>query len=113
MFTKTGCTVDDIGEKIGWDAFYSFVTNLDTNSALSRDLNQEVYTWGTTLKTNIILADIFDILSAINYNVANFGGGKPKKPKPYPRPGQKDKNVKHYGKDGVKDIRAWLKSKKH
>lgn len=56
---------------------------------------------------------MFDILSAINYNLSSLGGSKPKKPKPYPRPGQKDKNVKHYGKDGVKDIRAWLKSKKH
>lgn len=73
-----------------------------------------MYTWGTTLKTNIILADIFDILSAINYNLAGFGGNKhPKKPKPYPRPGQKDKEVTHYGKNGVKDIRAWIKSKMH
>ena len=38
---------------------------------------------------------------------------KPKKPKPYPRPNQKDKEVKHYGKEGVKDIRAWLQSKRH
>ena len=113
LFTRTGCTVEDIGDKIGWNAFYCFVTHLDEKSALSRDLNNEVYTWGTTLKTNVILADVFDILSAINYNLASFSGGKPKKPKPYPRPGQKDKAVKHYGKGPVKDIRAWLASKKH
>lgn len=112
LFTKTGYTIDDIGDKIGWGAFYSFVKNLNESSALSRDLNQEVYTWGTTLKTNVILADIFDMLSAIHYTLASMGG-KPKKPKPYPRPGQKDKSVEHFGKDGVKDIRSWIKSKMH
>lgn len=73
-----------------------------------------MYTWGTTLKTNIILADIFDILSAINYNLSSLGGKKhPKKPKPYPRPGQNDKDTKRIGNNGVKDIRAWIKSKMH
>jgi len=57
---------------------------------------------------------MFDILSAINYNLACLSSKKkPKKPKAYPRPGRKDEDVKHYGKDGVKDIRAWIKSKMH
>lgn len=65
------------------------------------------------MKTNFILADIFDILAAINYNLQQLGGGKSKKPKPYPRPGKnKDNNTKKFGKGAipVTSIRDWVKS---
>lgn len=67
--------------------------------------------WGSTEKTNVILADIFDILQSINYNLARMGGGHPSKPKPYPRP-KKDKDRKYGDKKSslpVAKMREWVK----
>lgn len=53
-----------------------------------REMRPELYQWSTNAKTNAILADIYDMLSAINANLCAKGSGKrPKRPKPYPRPG--------------------------
>ena len=60
------------------------------DSALFRELRPELAQWSTAAKTNALLADIFDVLSAINANLCAKGTGKkPKRPKPYPRPGKK------------------------
>lgn len=49
-----------------------------------------------------MLADIYDLLAVINSNLVAIGSGKrQKQPKPYPRPGQKQDNVKKFGKDAV------------
>lgn len=90
---------------------YNFVTHLDEHSALAKKVSPDAVEWGSVTKTNFILADIFDILSAINYNLRQLAGGKNmQKPKPYKRPG-KDKNNK-FGKGAipVTDIRNWVKS---
>ena len=61
-----------------------------------RKLRPDLYQWSTQAKTNAILADIYDMLAAINANLCAKGSGKrPKKPNPYPRP-QQDK-TKHIG----------------
>lgn len=53
-----------------------------------REMRPEIAQWSTTAKTNAILADIYDMLAAINANLCAKGSGKrPKRPKPYPRPG--------------------------
>ena len=64
-------------------------------------MNPEVSEWGTRWKTNLLLADIFDMLNLINSNLVAIGSHKPaKQTKPYPRPGNKNKG-EHYGKDAV------------
>jgi hypothetical protein len=54
-----------------------------------RELRPDLSQWSTTAKTNAILADIYDMLAAINANLCAKGSGKKaKRPKPYPRPGK-------------------------
>lgn len=56
--------------------------------------------WAGTIKTNAILADIYDMLAMINSNLCALGSGKQaKKPPAYKRPG--DKNEKHIGKNAL------------
>lgn len=86
LLTKTGLSLSDVGGRLTWSALYSFITKND-NGALLRELNPELSIWDSTAKTNAILADIFDMLAAINANLCAKGSGKrPKRPKPYPRP---------------------------
>ena len=73
--------------------------------------------WEHTLQTNIILADIYDILQAINANLCNFisHGKKKVKVKPYPRPGRKDDNTRRFGKGALPPdkLREWIKERQH
>ena len=92
---------------------YNFVTHLDEHSAFARQVSPDAVEWGSITKTNFILADIFDMLSVINYNVRQLGGGTTlQKPKPYPRPGKNSNNKQKFGKGAipVTDIRNWVKS---
>ena len=105
-----------MGETLSWGTFESFLTHIGPESALVRELNPEAYIWASRVKTNAILADIFDLLGAINANLCAKGTRrKPKKPKPYPRPGdkEKEKEVTHIGKGALPpdELREWFKSK--
>ena len=104
--------MDDLGGELSWFALSSFIQNLDTGSALARDLNKSTG-WETTLKTNAILADIYDLLQIINSNLCGLGGKKQKKFKPYPRPNAKDTNTRKIGKGALpyNDLREWIKRK--
>lgn len=88
LLTKTGYSLDDVGGRLSWSALYSFILK-NENGALLRELRPDISIWGTTAKTNALLADIYDMLAAINANLCAKGSGKrPKRPKPYPRPGE-------------------------
>ena len=88
----------------------SFIKNLDTNSALARDLGKSTG-WETTLKTNEILANIYDMLQSINVNLVRFISRGKKNPKitPYPRPGKGDNSTRKIGSDPMTpdDLRKW------
>lgn len=94
----------------------SFITHLDSQSALAKDISPEAAEWSSTAKTNAILADIFDELEVIRYTIQAVNlrkGKKPHKLTKYPRPGDKDKQRKE--KIGskpipVSDIRNWVNS---
>lgn len=81
-----------------------------------RELNPELARWDTQLQTNTILADIYDMLAALNYNVLCMASKqKPQQPKPYPRPGKKeDEDKKKIGKGAlpVADLREWFEQKR-
>lgn len=80
-----------------------------------RELNPDISAWSTTLKTNAILADIFDVLAMINANLNAIGSGKPaKKPKLYPRPNQKNEGEQHFGAGALPrdELREWIKKKR-
>lgn len=116
LLTKTGHEVNDIGRTLSWDALDSFFKHIEPTSALMRDLYPEESAWFTTAKTNRILADIFDMLAQINANLVGLAERKPaKKPKPYPRPGQKPSDEeKHFGRGGLPpgQLREWFEAKR-
>ena len=95
--------MDDIGSVLSWRSLKSFIFHLPPESAIRREINPEVYEWSTRQKTNAILADIYDILAVINSNLVAVGSHKrQKRPKPYPRPGQKEpENIRKIGKGAV------------
>lgn len=90
--------MEDIGCALSWGALGAFIKYLPPDSAVVRETHPEESSWATRVKTNSILADIYDVLSAINANLTAVGSGKSaKRVKPYPRPGHKDKNESHIG----------------
>lgn len=77
-------------------------------------MNPDIAEWSTTLRTNMILADLFDMLSMIYAQlrvIASHKRGQP--PKPYKRPWEKKKNIQHYGSGALpaNEMREWIKQK--
>ena len=100
--TRTRYTLDDVGGALSWGALRSFIKYLGTDSALARALGKSTG-WETTIKTNEIVADCFDLLQVINLNLINKGNKKKLKKniKPYPRPGRDNDNKRKLGKGPV------------
>ena len=109
--TRTNYQLEDVGGVLSWDSLQSFITHLGSDSALARDLGKQTG-WETTLQTNAMLADIYDLLQVINSNIC---GGKKKHIKPYPRPNRKAENTKRIGKGAMpyNKLREWIKERKH
>lgn len=101
LITRTAYTLDDVGGRLSWSALSSFIKNLDTGSALAKDLDKTTG-WENTLQANIILADIYDLLQVTNSLLITMAtqGKKRKKITPYPRPG-KDRNTRKLGKGAM------------
>ena len=88
LMTRTGRTLSeyiDMGAA-GMVALLSFINYLTMDSQLRQamDPQDEVGEWSTTKKTNMILADLFDVFVSANTK-------KGHKAKQYPRPKQKRK----------------------
>ena len=98
--TRTGRTLSeymDMGAA-GRVALLSFINYLPLDSALNNEMNPEDDRgpWFTTVKTNAILADIFDLYVAAHTK-------KGQKPSTYPRPKQSQK----VGKDPIPVSEFW------
>lgn len=101
LMTRTGRTLSEYMEMgaAGMVALLSFINYLPPDSMLRPLIdpdNDEVGEWFTTLKTNKILADIFDVFVAANTR-------KGRKAKEYPRPQQK----KHIGRGAIPISEFW------
>lgn len=114
LLTRTNYQLDDVGGTLSWSSLYSFIKNLKSDSALARDLGRSTG-WEDTLQTNILLADIYDLLQVINANLMRLGGNKRKHIKPYPRPGKDEDNERKIGKGAmpVNDLREWFRRKRN
>lgn len=114
LMTRTKYQLDDVGGTLSWSALSSFIGNLRTDSALARDLGKSTG-WEDTLQTNVILADIYDLLQLINANLCAMNNGKHKQIKPYPRPGRDEDNRKRIGKGALPldKLREWIKERQH
>lgn len=112
LLTRTNYQLDDIGGTLKWSSLYSFIKNLDGDSALAKDMGHSTG-WETTLKTNVILADIFDMLQVIHADLVAWASGGHKKAnnKPYPRPGREEDNKRKMGKGAMPltELREWFR----
>ena len=80
---------------------------------MARELDPDLAIWGSNIKTNALLADIFDMLAMINANIVALGSGKKaKRPKPIKRPGDKDTQV--IGKNAlpIDELKAFFEKKR-
>ena len=118
MLVETGHELADVGRVLSWDALSAFLHHIKPESAVAREINPELSQWTSTVKTNAILADIYDILAAINANLMAIGSGKrARKPKPYPRPNsgkEKEDNKQHFGSGALPpdELRKWFEEKR-
>lgn len=112
--TRTVYTLEDLGGALSWSSLNSFVKYLGGDSALARDLDKSTG-WDETIKTNAILADIYDILQVLNANLVGFitRGKKRTHIKPYPRPGRAENNTQRIGKGAlpVEDLHEWIRKR--
>lgn len=116
LMTRTGCELEDVGRSLSWGALGNFIKNLPLESATVRELKPEMSLWSTRFETNVILADIFDVLQIINANlVAYCNRHRAEKPPRYPRPFQKKNDDKtHIGSGALPpaELRAWFEKKR-
>lgn len=88
LMTRTGRTLSEYMEMgaTGKVALLSFINYLPPDSELRKamDPQNEFGEWHTTMKTNVILADLFDVFVKANTK-------KGRKAKTYPRPKQRRK----------------------
>lgn len=106
--------MDDIGRTLSWGALGAFLRRPDLTGEIAKEIDPDIATWATQIKTNIILADIYDMLAMLNANLCAMGSGKKaQKPKSYPRPGDNDKQ-RIGGKNAlpISEFKQWLKNKR-
>lgn len=113
LLRKTGHELNDLGSTLSWGALSSFVSNLEADSATVREIEPELSGWSSVAKTNAILADIFDMLSAINSNLVAIGSGsRAKSPEKYPRPQKKNKEKIFTSSLPMAEMRAWIEERR-
>ncbi len=116
MLMTTGRGLESVGRTLSWSALGSFLRYLDPASATVREIDPEASAWATTYKTNLMLADVIDYLAQLCAILIKAHGGRPKKPQPYPRPGDSKKKQKTFG--GKKDamppdkMREWIEKRR-
>lgn len=89
---SSGFTLRDVGDRISWDTLREYLYNASPNSATARKMNPDLSMWASSLKTNALLADIFDVLAMINANICSLGSGQPaKRPPRIEHPGDKNR----------------------
>lgn len=109
----TGHCLEDVGRSLSWDALGAFLNRPDVSGEIAKDIAPDIASWSGQIKTNAILADIYDLLAMINANICALGSGKKaSRPKKYERPGDKDKQ--HIGKNALPpdELVAFFKRKR-
>ncbi len=104
-----------MGASLSWEALGAFVRHLSPESATVAELRPEMGNWSTRLRTNMLLADLFDLVQQINANLAAMAEHrKAKKYKPYPRPWRAKDGEKHFGQGALPpaELHEWIEEKR-
>lgn len=116
LLTRTNYQLNDIGEALSWASLYAFIKNLDGSSALAKDLGVPS-DWANALKTNALLADIFDMLQVLHADLVAWASNGKKKYKisPYPRPGKEEDKKRKLGRGAMPldQLREWFRGRSH
>ena len=104
-----GLRLEDAGtRRLSWRDLWVIVRQAPRTSALARSIHGQRVAWS---QDTYLLADIFDVLQAANWQ---RGGGKGPKPKPFPRPSRDDdKTVTRFGSKPlpIDELDAWFKAR--
>ena len=113
LISSAGIEIDDVGGSLSWGAFGAFIKRSAPDSALFRELHPEYGDWGTTFRTNVILADIYDCLAQMNVNmISGFNRKKGRQADKYPRPWAKKKEKKIGKAMKRQDLHKWIEKKR-
>lgn len=106
---RLGLRLDQLGTKrLSWRDLWVIVRQSGRDSALARSLHGERVGW---TQETWLLADIFDVLQAANWQ-RNLGKGP--KPKPFPRPVKaNDSTTKTFGSAPlpIDELDNWLRAR--
>lgn len=110
--TRTRYTLDDIGGALPYRALRHFVGHLGLDSALGRELadpDGRMRAWSDGTIVPALLADVFDAVMLLDAHVVARAGGRFRRPKPYPRPWERERGVRHFGSGPIpiRDFDAW------
>lgn len=109
-----GLRVDPTDPWLPWDELRDLVANLPRESATVRANAGEAARWG---ETEHLLAVQIDLLQGQLWQFASANSKKsrkPKRPRPYPRPGVEDPSRRRFGtkRMTLKEARAWMDRKR-
>lgn len=100
LWTHTGHRLHELGDALDWASLYLFIQGLGVDSALYRAENPDRYAWDSGIALTWMVADLIDCVNAFRYEYAcSVSKNKPRKPEPYPRPGDKKQNI--IGRDPI------------
>lgn len=107
MMERLGTTLDG-APSFGWHAVSVWARHLPEGSATWRALHPEHAAYASDLGRARMLADLFDAVMHATYTIAAAHGGRPRKPKPYPRPDANDRQ--RFGSDPIPaaEFDAWF-----
>lgn len=94
----------------GWHDVAVWARHLPTGSAVWRALNPKQAAFASDVGRAYIMADQFDATMHVIKAIASAAGGRPRDPKPYPRPGKDEGG--HFGSDPIPagEFDAWFYS---
>ena len=106
LMTLTRWTLDDLGDALGWVTLLHFVQNLPPTSALVRSMNPDLaeqLAWANGQRNAALLADIYDVICVLRYEMLSAlpHRGAVMKPSPHTRPGIEDNNKRTIGSGAV------------
>ena len=113
LLTRTNYQIDDIGGALSWSSLDAFIKRLGSDSELARDLGK-YSAWVTPLQTNVILADIFDLIQVFREENVNYHTKKKIKSDPYPRPGKENDKKQRIGSDAMpaNELCEWINKRR-